>query len=429
MRLRLAVAASLTCALAMVAVPGFANAKVAHAPRHNYGLTINAEPNPIIAGEGVLIYGQLKGPNASGQTIRLYHHIARRPGYSLVGTTQTFFGGYYEFTRAEGIVYTNRDWFVRGPDGSHSRTIHEHVAALVTLNASTTNATTGQQIVFSGHVTPNHAFQRVLLQEQTGLSGNWHTLRTALLGPGSSYAVPYRFRTPGERDVRAVLPADARNIRSESDAVSVTIQQKQVAGFTINSSAPIQDYGQPVMITGRLSGTTSPTIVQLWGRPATGGPFTFVNQVATDSNGNYTFTVEPAVNTVYQARTASPPFKHSAELWQGVRDVLTLSPSSSTSTVGGTVTFNGTVAPDKAGQAVYLQRLGQDGYWHSVEESYVSYYSTFQFVWQFGKAGTYQFRARIFSDGRNVGSASLPVTVTVSGNAPINSLSPATPAG
>ncbi len=424
MRLRLAVAASLTCALTMVAVYGTANANVTHPPRHNYGLTINAEPNPIIADEGVLIYGQLKGQGANGQTIRLYHHIAGRPGYSLVSTTQTFFDGYYEFTRAEGIVATNRDWFVRGPSGSHSRTIHEHVAALVTLSASTANATTGQAIMFSGHVTPNHAFQRVLLQEQVGQSNDWHTLRTALLGPGSNYAVPYRFKTPGERDLRVALPADARNIQSESDPVSITIQQKQVAGFTIYSSAPIQSYGQLVTISGRLSGVSSPTTVQLWARPATGGPFTFVNQMST-SNGNYAFTVLPSVNTVYQARTASPPFKHSAELWQGVRDVLSLSASSNSSTVGGLVTFSGTVAPDKAGQAVYLQRLGPDGDWHSVEESYVSNYSTFQFAWRFGKAGTYQFRARIFSDGRNVGSASQPVTVSVAGNAPVNSLPPA----
>ncbi len=428
MRLRFTVAASLMCALVTVAVPGVASARVTHHPRHNYYLTINASPNPIIAGEGVLIYGQLKGSDAGGQTIRLYHHVAGgRPGYSVVSTTTTVSNGYYEFTRAEGIVDTNRDWFVRGPDGSHSRTIQEHVAALVTIAASTMNATTGQRVLFTGHVTPSHRFQRVLLQQQTEMSDYWHTLRTALLGPGSSYAVPYRWRTPGERDVRVVLPADARNIRSASDAVSITIQQKQVSGFTIDSSQPVQTYGQPVTISGVLSASTAastPTIVQLWARPATGGPFTLVNQMTAAPNGAYTFTELPAINTVYQARTASSPARRSAALWQGVRDVLTLTPSSGSSTVGGMVTFSGTVTPDKAWHAIYLQRLGADGDWHPVEESFVGYNSTFQFGWQFGKTGTYQFRARIFSDGRNVGSASAPVTVSVSGNAPVNTLPP-----
>lgn len=428
MRLRFAVAAPLMCALMTVAVPGVASARVTHSPRHNYNLTVNAEPNPVPAGEGVLIYGRLQGSDAGGQTIRLYHHVAGgRPGYSLVSTMTTFANGYYEFTRAEGIVYTNRDWFVRGPDGSHSRTIHEHVWALVTINPSTMNATTGQRVFFTGHVTPNHAFQRVLLQEQTGSSDDWHTLRTALLGPGSSYAVPYSWRTPGERDVRVVLPADARNIRSESDAVSITIQQTQVKGFTINSSQQVDPYGQPVTISGVLSPTsasTTPAIVQLWARPATGGPFTLVNQMPAGPNGDYSFTEVPGINTVYQARTASSPARRSAELWQGVHDLVTLTPSSASSTAGGKVTFGGTVTPDKAGHAIYLQRLGADGDWHPVEESFVRYNSTFQFGWRFGKAGTYEFRARIFSDGRNVGSASTPVTISVSGNAPVNTLPP-----
>ncbi len=101
-------------------------------------------------------------------------------------------------------------------------------------------------------------------------------------------------------------------------------------------------------------------------------------------------------------------------LFEGVQDVLTLTPSSTTSEVGGQVTFTGTVLPDKAGQVVYLQRLGADGDWHNEEIRVVTNASTFQFGWTFGKAGTYQFRARITSGGGNVGGASAPVTIQVS---------------
>lgn len=429
MRLRIAVAASLAAALVAVAVPAIAPAQAQHAPRHNNGLTINAVPNPIIAGEGVLIYGRLQGPGAGGQTIRLFHHVAGGPrGYSLIGTTTTFANGYYEFVRAAGVVYTNRDWFVVGPGGSHSRTIHEHVAALVTVKASTNSAVTGQRVVFTGHVTPNHRFQRVLLQQQTGSSDDWHTLRSALLGPGSSYAVAYSWRTPGERDVRVVLPGDARNVRSSSDAVQLTVQQKQVSGFTINTSNPVQSYGQPVKISGVVSPgpTAQPAFVQLWGRPATGGPFQFVGQTPVSANGAYSFTVTPTVNTVYQARAPFGTHPASAGLWQGVRDVLTLTPSATTSTVGGTVMFSGTVIPDKTNHVVYLQRLGPDGDWHSVEARFVGFGSMYQFVWRFGKAGTFKFRARIYSDGRNVGSASAPVSINVSGLTPVTALPPTT---
>ena len=58
MRLRFTVLASIVTALMALAIPGVGNA----APKHNRGLTINATPNPILAGEGVLIYGQLNNP-------------------------------------------------------------------------------------------------------------------------------------------------------------------------------------------------------------------------------------------------------------------------------------------------------------------------------------------------------------------------------
>ncbi len=100
--------------------------------------------------------------------------------------------------------------------------------------------------------------------------------------------------------------------------------------------------------------------------------------------------------------------------------------NSATSTVGGKVIFTGSVMPDKAGHLVYLQRLGSDGDWHTVEVRVVRASSTFQFARTFGRLGTDKFRARIFSDPHNVGGASDPVTITVSGVAPVSTLPPAT---
>ena len=77
-------------------------------------MTINAIPNPIDAGEGVFIYGHLNVPPSGGQTIILYHHLAGSGrGYTRVGQTTTDSHGFFEFTRAEDMVTTNRSWFVR----------------------------------------------------------------------------------------------------------------------------------------------------------------------------------------------------------------------------------------------------------------------------------------------------------------------------
>jgi hypothetical protein len=424
MRPRLAVLALVVTTLVAVAVPSLATA----APRHNIGLTINAIPNPIDAGEGVFIYGHLNVGPVADQKIVLYHHLAgSSAGYTQVGVTHTDSHGFYDFTRAEDVVISNRSWFVReaGIHQVHSRTVFERVAALVSLNASTTDAVTGQTITFTGHVNPIHAGQPVVLQQETG-SGNWRSLEIGRLDGGSNYSITHRWHFAGDHIVRVVFPGDHRNIRSTANPVTVAVQQKQLPGFTIVSSDQLISYGQPVTISGVLDNVAPATSVTLWARTAPQGQFAPIANTTTGSDGSYTFAPQaPAYSTAYQVRTTLPPGRHSAVLFEGVQDVLTLTPSSTTSEVGGRVTFTGTVLPDKAGHVIYLQRLGADGDWHNEEIRLVTHASTFQFGWTFGKAGTYQFRARITGGDGNVGGASTPVTIQVSPTTNPSALPPA----
>ena len=115
--------------------------QAAAAPHHNQGLTIRAAPDPIAAGEGVLIYGRLKGPGSADRRIVLFHRINPAPYFTQISVTRTNAAGFYEFVRADGVVVSNRNWFVRGPGRTHSRTIHERVSAVVTLNANSATAT------------------------------------------------------------------------------------------------------------------------------------------------------------------------------------------------------------------------------------------------------------------------------------------------
>ena len=415
MRLRFAVLVSVLFALA-AAVPGATEA----APHHNRGLTINATPNPINAGDAVLIYGQLNGQPLGGQTILLYQHVAgSHQGYTLAGQTTTQSNGFYSFDNIAGVE-SNTSYFTKesGAQGVHSRTVDERVAALVSIAANPTTADTSTPITFSGQVTPNQAGHRVLLQEQNQKTGDWHTLKTGELSSSSSYSISYRWRTPGVRDVRALFPGDGTNIAGASDGVTVTIQQSQVPGFTIQSSQPIIPEGSSVQISGVLENGAT-TSVTLWARRADEAHFRPVQSMVTGSDGSYAFGQMPTVNMLYQVRTTFAPKRHTAVLFEGVRDVVSLTPSSTTSTVGGVVTFSGNVDPDKAGRMIHLQRLGSDGDWHTVETVRVRFDSTFHFGWRFARAGSFEFRARIYSDEHNVGAASPPVTITVTGMTPV----------
>jgi hypothetical protein len=401
------------------------------APAHNDGLTIAATPNPILAGESVLIYGQLNGADNADQTITLFHRIYPQSAFTVISRTKTSPAGFYDFPRPEGIVMSNRSWFVRGPDGAHSRTIHEGVAALVSLSSDKTAADTGQAVVFSGHVSPTHVFERVKLQEQTSLSGNgWSTIATTYTGAASNFSVPHRWAVPGIYTLRAVFPGDARNLEGDSDSVTLIITQKQVPSFTINSSAPIIPIGQSVTISGVLyrSGSTvtvdPSTQVTLYGKPV-GGTSVALATALTGPDGSYSFPQSPSHNEVYNVGTAILPTRVSASLFEGVQDAVTVGASSPTGTVGGTVSLSGTVSPDHTGHVIYLQRLGSDGYWHDVATRVVNTGSTFSFTYTFGEAGTIQLRGRIFGGPENVGGASAPVAIVVSGVASISALPPA----
>jgi hypothetical protein len=424
MRPRLAVLAMVVTTLVAVVVPSVVTA----APRHNRGLTINAIPNPIDSGEGVFIYGHLNVGPVANQPIVLYHHLAGSDrGYTRVGQTTTDSHGFYEFTRAEDVVTTNRSWFVRegGIHQIHSRTVFERVAALVSLSPSASTAVTGQPVTFTGHVDPNHAGERVVLQQETA-SGDWHTLRSARLDGASNYSIVHRWRFAGDHTVRVLFRSDAENVRGVANPVTVAVQQKQVPGFTIASSDQLISYGQSVIISGVLGHSEATTPVTLWARSAGQSKFTPVADTTTGSDGSYMFAPQaPGSNTVYLVRTTLAPRRHSAVLFEGVQDVLTLTPSSTTSQIGGHVTFTGTVLPDKAGHVVDLQRLGADGDWHNEEIRLVSGAATFQFGWTFGKAGTYQFRARITHGDGNIGGASPAVTIQVAPTTNPSTLPPA----
>jgi hypothetical protein len=422
MRLRVVVLASLACTLPAAVMPGVS---AAH-PRHNKGVTINVTPNPIIAGDSVLIYGQLNGGNVAGQPIDLYHHVAgSHMGFTRIQTTKTDGHGFYKFIRPDGVVETNRAWFVRegGVHGVHSRTVFERVAALVSIAADKTATDTRQPITFTGHVEPNHAFEPVVLQQQVGGSDDWKTLKRGRLGPGSNYSIAYRFRVPGDRSVRVLFSGDHRNIRGASDSLTVSVQQAQIPDFTINSSSPIIDFGQSATISGTLFKKGAETPVTLCSREVTASQFTCDTAGMTDANGNYRFTVTPVHNMVYLVQTTLAPHRHTARLFEGVKDAVTLL-GPPTGTVGQPCTFTGGATPDKAGDAVFLQRLGADGDWHTVAVSTVNAASTFEFTRVFGYPGTKTFRARIPGDSENVGGASSPVQVSFV-LPPLSSLPPA----
>jgi hypothetical protein len=107
------------------------------------------------------------------------------------------------------------------------------------------------------------------------------------------------------------------------------------------------------------------------------------------------------------------PGRHSALLFEGVHDVVAASPSSTSGSTGQTITFTGTVVPGRADVLVYLQRLGDDGDWHTLAAAFTNLAGGYQIPWTLGHAGTDTFRVRALPDRLNMGGVSPRMTITV----------------
>jgi hypothetical protein len=419
-RPRISLLAVLAAALAL-ALPTVATAKRHRhlPPVHNRGLTIAAAPNPISTGDPVLVYGQLNGPDHADQQITLWHNIAGVPGgFTPVQHTTTDANGFWSIPRADGVVTTNRAWFATAGRGVHSRTILERVHATVTLDQPTDPLVTRQPVTFTGSVAPNHAGQRVILQRQDSANGDrWRTIDTTRLDGASHFTISHRFRRPGDRTLRAVFRTDRRNLRGESTPISITVQQEQVAGFTIASSSPSTDFGQQITLTGTLDGAAAGTSVTLLARDEVGPPQRFnpIATATTDASGAYAFTQAPARNTVYQVRVSTDPRRRTAPLFQGVHSVVSIAASASAASVGDQVTFSGTVQPSKAGHVVVLQRLGADGIWRDVEVGRVGDGSAYSLTHtlEIADPTAQQFRTLVPGGPANQRGISSAVTIAV----------------
>ena len=410
MRSRFAVPVAL---LAAAAVPATAQAGHKHPGHNGQKVSINATPNPVVTGDPLTIYGQLKAKDVSNRLVVLWHRVAGQSRFTVVQKTHTTATGFYKFDRADGIVRTNRNWYVKSA-GARSRTVHERVYAELSLADPASPSLTNHQVAFNGAVTPGgvHAGDRVYLQQQVGGNGDsWKTVDRARVRAGGVYTINHRFTHPGSKTLRTLLKRDKYNLRTTSSPVSVDIEQAQNPRFTLTADSDRIDAGGTVHLTGTLAAPNNAgRTITLYARGPKGG-FKPVAVTSTDVSGNYTFTQSPIYNTVYEARSGK---RHSAMLFEGVRDVVSVTPSATTTVVGGVVKFEGSVLPNKAGHVIYLEQKGDDGAFHVVQVHRVRANASYTLTHRFHSTGTKVFRVLIPGGPWNNRGIAGPVTIVVS---------------
>jgi hypothetical protein len=185
------------------------------------GLTIAASPDPSTAGRKVVISGGMTSNPVAGATVDLWRKLSGQSSFHQVTQTTTDSAGQYKITMKGGSVNADQQWYVTA-DGLQSPTVSQTVNALVRLSPSSRSVAAGRPLALKGRVTPSHAGQVVLIEQSRG--GSWAVIARPRLGHGSTYTMSHRFTQAGTVKLRAVLQADARNNRSNSPTVTVTVK-------------------------------------------------------------------------------------------------------------------------------------------------------------------------------------------------------------
>ncbi len=411
----------------MLAALGPAGANAAR----GYHVSLAVAPNPDVSGDPLTMVGTVsnsRGLPVEGVHLVLYHRVNPVPFFSPIQRTRSGAGGFYEINRAEGVVVSNREWYIvaRGPGGrflARSPITHEKVFAVLTLAASVSSVETGQSITFSGTVSPRHAGERVVLERQTGENGNvWHRIGSGVIEANGTFSIVHRFLRPSEAGaatIRVTLPPDARNIRSFSEALEISIVQAENPSLTLEPSAPAIVVGEPVTLHGKLitpkSGPIAAAPVTLYAR-GPGLSYVPVASTTTATDGSFSFVQVPTHNTAYKVKAGGD---ESAPVFEGVHDTISALASASRGTVGQVITISGLVVPAHVGHIVYLQLRDAAGHYQTIQVTYVNAGSAYLFAHQLQSAGVKDYRVYIPGGPYNLGAASTPFSVSV---APATSL-------
>jgi phospholipase C len=112
-------------------------------------------------------------------------------------------------------------------------------------------------------------------------------------------------------------------------------------------------------------------------------------------------------------------------LFIGVAAALTAQATATTINQGQSVTFTGTIAPDKTGHSIYLERLNAAGSaWHVIALTKVGSNSSYSITQSFFAIGTETVRVKLPGGPDNQGAVSSPFAITVNA-IPVASLVPA----
>lgn len=232
---------------------------------------------------------------------------------------------------------------------------------------------------------------------------------------GKTTSVYVGYLTPGASYSFSVFAQDAAG--NVSPAAKITLRG---SALTLKASASTVTYGSPVTLTAKLVDAGNGAArayqeVDLYARKKGAREYFWVDTLRTSSSGVATFAARLDQSYEFQVvyRGAGTALGVTAgPLLVNVRTRISVSLSRTTVARYGAVTISGSVAPNKAGRTVYLQRW-VNGAWKNYTSKTLSTSSTYAFTIRPSTAGTWKLRVYRPADSAHAAGASATRTLTV----------------
>ncbi len=367
-------------------------------------ITLSSSAQQLVAGEAATLTGALECPlaeEAERQQVTIMQHASGTPGYALAGSATSEAGGAFHVSLPTGVD-ANSVFYARAYR-ARSRLARIRVRPAVTISGPAAGADllpvgprsdaavrSARAVSFTGTVSPTGAATTVVLQRERAATETWLQIGVAHVSATGQYAISHNFSLPGPATLRVVVHARGM-LAVASEALSYRVA-RQDARLTISSAAAELIAGEPVTITGVSAAGAGVALTLLARTP--GRRFTAVASVRSASAGRYQFPAQtPSQTTYYRVRGGGAS---SVALREGVRPALTAEAPAGPVSAGQTVSFCGTLAAARAGEAVSQQQADPAGLlFHDVAEATLAGGSSFCVQFEPTAAGSETYRVEV----------------------------------
>ena len=220
--------------------------------RLSSSIYISASPANITAGDSTTINGSISPIRVEVNVTIHYRHTGEN--WSVLENVTTDVDGRYSYewtVTTVGTYEVKAGWLGDAttlPAESDGVAVTVNMAnSTISINVSSASVTVGLNITISGAISPRRAGVNVTIEYRAS-GGNWTTLATVTTDSEGEYSYDWKTTEPGSYEVKTAWEGDDNTLASESNFLSVTVEEVEDSPTDEESTTDIYVYAAAVAI-------------------------------------------------------------------------------------------------------------------------------------------------------------------------------------